>query len=215
MIPVKPAPEPKTFQRSVREPGLRFLAKHPQPSDREWRKHAYWQLALGDMRRLYHCICAYSAHYIAPDTGVSSVDHFISKSNSPRDAYEWSNYRLAASRLNARKARRRVLDPFTILPGTFAIHFPSLQVVPGPLCDLNESLRTLVLQSCAILGLNDEATCITNRQQYVGHYCSGNFTFQLLRRHAPFLAFEIERAGLGDLERIRSMMSWPFELDDL
>ena len=211
MIPVAPAAEPATFHEKVREPGRRFLAKKPQPSTKEWARNACWTCCISDLMRSYHCICAYSCHRIAPDTGAPSVDHFVPKSESPQDAYEWLNYRLAAARLNTRKGRRKVLDPFTIQPGTFAIHFPSLQVIPGPACQDEPELANQVRESCRILGLNDETTCIANRQEYVWMYCAEQMKFQMLQEHAPFLAGEMENAGLADLQAMRAKMRWPFE----
>lgn len=161
--------------------------------------------------RSYQCICAYSCHRIERVTGCPCVDHFVPKSESAQDAYEWLNYRLAAARLNTRKGRRKVLDPFTIRPGTFAIDFPSLQVVPGPACQEDPELARQVRESCQILGLNDEATCIANRQEYIWQYCAEQMTFLMLREYAPFLACEMENAGLADLQEMRAKMHWPFE----
>jgi len=215
MIPVSPAAEPENFNERVRVRGNRFLRTNPNPSKEEWGKHSYWQDVLIDLWLRYHKVCAYSCHFIAADTGVRSVDHFVSKHDDPVRAYEWSNYRLAASRLNARKGRKKILDPFEILPGTFGIHFPSLQVVPGPLCKADANLRSRVVQTCDILGLNDETTCVTNRQNYVETYCSGHCSFMYLRREAPFLAYELTAQGLVELEAIRSIMTWPFKVDEL
>lgn len=211
MIPVEPAAEPSTFHEEVREPGLLFLAKKCQPSRKEWARHAYWTRCLGDLMRSYHFICAYSCHRIERVTGYSSVDHFVPKTESPRDAYEWLNYRLAATRLNTRKWRWKVLDPFKIRPGTFALHFPSLQVVPGPACQEDPELESLVRDSCRILGLNDEATCIANRQEYIWLFCAEQWSFQALQEYAPFLAREMENAGLADLQAMRATVRWPFE----
>lgn len=211
MIPVVPAAEPATFHEKVREPGLRFLAKRPQPAKIEWKRHAYWTRCNDDLMRSYHCMCAYSCHRIERVTGCPSVDHFVPKTESPGDAYEWLNYRLAASRFNRLKGTKRVLDPFTIRPGTFALHFPSLQVVPGPACREDPELASLVRESCRILELNHEATCIANRQEYVWQFCAEQMAFQMLQEYAPFLAGEMENAGVAELQAMRATMRWPFE----
>jgi hypothetical protein len=214
MIPVSVAAEPQNFNERVRVRGNRFLRTNPSPSKEEWASHSYWQDVLRDLWLSYGKVCAYSCHYIAADTGARSVDHFVSKHEEPALAYEWSNYRLAASRLNARKGRKKILDPFRIYPGTFSIQFPSLQVVPGPLCKEDAVLKSWVVQTCDILGLNDETTCVTNRQNYVETYCSGHCSFMYLRREAPFLAHELTAQGLVELEAIRSIMTWPFKVDE-
>jgi hypothetical protein len=215
MIHVSLAAEPENFNERVRIPGNRFLRTNSSPSKEEWGSHSYWQDVLRDLWLSYDKVCAYSCHFIAADTGSRSVDHFVSKHDDPALAYEWSNYRLAASRLNARKGRKKILDPFKIFPGTFSIQFPSLQVVPGPLCKEDVDLRTWAIQTCDILGLNDETTCITNRQNYVETYCSGDCSFMYLRREAPFLAYELMMQGLVELDAIRPIMTWHFKGDDL
>ena len=55
----------------------------------------------------------------------------VAKSRRWDRVYEWSNYRLACSLMNARKGVASVLDPFEIEEGWFALELVDFQVVPG------------------------------------------------------------------------------------
>lgn len=62
-----------------------------------------------------------------------TTDHFLPKSTRPRDAYEWSNFRLCSHRVNGYKGDSiLVIDPFVVQPGWFVLDFPSCLVRPGP-----------------------------------------------------------------------------------
>ena len=192
MIPVAAAPEPASFDIKVRQPGLRFLARQSGAPD--WRRGSYWRLALPDLREAYLEICCYSAEWIPSTTGTSSVDHFEPLSARRDLAYEWSNFRHAAARLNARKRNvQGILDPFTIGANWFALDFPSLLIRPG--AALPDSRRGEFGVTVAVLLLNGE-TSISSRMRWVRGYCDGLFTFAYLKESAPFIASEIERQGL-------------------
>ena len=95
MIPVKPAPEPPDFDRTVRQPGLRAIAelvgKAPQrragkPFDQvadsrdmipAWSFPPYWREALDGLQAAYNRVCAYLCVRISTDP---SVDHYVAKS---------------------------------------------------------------------------------------------------------------------------------------
>lgn len=140
----------------------------------------------------YNKICAYTCWYL-PSPG--SVDHFKPKATYPDLAYEWSNYRLAAERVNNHKAdSTEVLDPFTIQDGWFALDFPSCLVVPGPA--MPADAETAVLKSIDILRLNDDDYLVEARCELMVHFSLGNVGLQFLRDHYPFLAIEIERQNL-------------------
>src|ERR1700722_20351165 len=94
MIRVIAQPEPQVFDEEVRRPGRRFLRKNPNPTSKEFASHSYWRSILSLLHEAYDGICAYSCHWIPYDTGADTVEHFQSKSNYPRRAYEWVNYRL-------------------------------------------------------------------------------------------------------------------------
>ena len=195
MIHVEPAPEPDVFEQRVRKPGKTFLALNPKPTAKEFEPHSYWRKILSELRDSYRSVCAYSCHFVPYDTGADTVEHFLPKVPHPADAYEWSNYRFVCSRLNGRKGKKEdVVDPFLVEDGWFQIEFPSLLVKPAP--DLDLGLKKRVVDSRDRIGLNDESTCLKQRQRYVRDYCTGNVSFALLERDAPFLAMEIRRQGL-------------------
>ena len=202
MIPVTPAPEPAGFDASVRQPGLRFLDRTPAPTS--WRHRDYWTAAIPALRTAYNSTCCYSAEWIPSVTGNSSVDHFVPRIARPDLAYEWSNFRLAAARLNARKGTTQgILDPFEIGDEWFALDFPSLQVKRGDaLPPQFEAAFDLTVRT---LRLNDEIS-VDSRMRWVRSYCEYRYTFDYLLESAPFVARELQRQGLT--ETIREMMGF-------
>ena len=195
LIRIERAPEPVNFDTLVRQPGLRYLVKKPHPSVKEWNTHAYWRRILPDLHDSYHGICAYSCHWIPYDTGADTVEHFHSKSATPREAYEWRNYRLVCGTLNGRKGDYDdVLDPFDIEPFTFILDFPSLLIKPNPTLDLDLSVR--VEETVKRLGLNDEGTCLKSRVDWLKNYCQGAISASYLERKAPFIMMELRRQNL-------------------
>lgn len=202
MIHVSLADEPADFDRSVRSPGCKFLGACPRPSSRAFNNHPYWRRALPHLRKSYGDICAYSCHWIAPDTGAASVEHFVPKSSCPKLAYEWDNFRLVCGRFNSRKGDHRdVLDPFRLQNGMFAIVFPGLLVAPAK--RLGGDLRDKACRTIERLNLNDEIS-ISARMAYVKDYCAGHINADFMKRHAPFLFREINRQNM--MEKIRVVM---------
>lgn len=202
MIHIERREEPPYFEERVRRRGLRFLARVPHPSSEQLQARNYWKECAKDLHRLYSGICAYSCHWIAYDTGWRTIEHFLPKVEYPHLAYEWSNYRLVCGVLNGRKSDNGILDPFEIDNGWFVMDFPSLLVRPSP--ELDDDLYEEVLNTCTIIGLNDEDTCMKSRAKYIENYCKGNCNFQYLKSEAPFIAAELERQNL--IERIREIM---------
>ena len=211
MIPVTPAPEPATFDSKVRQPGLRAIAElagaqpdPPRTAGRPYKKIAasrdkippdmfppYWRKVRDDLMESYYQICAYLCLRINGSTGVPSVDHAIAKSQRWDLVYEWSNYRLACLRMNARKgAAACVLDPFDVKEGWFALELVELQVVPGS--GLSDEVIGAVEDTIERLRLNDH-TCCENRKEYAEAYRKGDVSFCYLTRHAPFVARELRR----------------------
>ena len=129
MIPVVPPPEPQEFDKRVRQPGLAWLVTNPtkttlRPYWTEWGD-CIIRLATG-----FQYLCAYTAMYI-PCEGAT-IDHFISQSTDRFQAYEWSNHRYAAFRINSSKnASNQFLDPFKIQDGWFEVILPSLLIGSG------------------------------------------------------------------------------------
>jgi hypothetical protein len=127
---------------------------------------------------------------------------FKDKKTYPQDAYKWANYRLVCGTLNGRKGVQKVLDPFCIGDGWFALDFPSLLVQPGT--HISPSIRKQVEDTIEILGLNDEGTCLQARVNWLRDYIQVPFPFPYLERRAPFLACELKRQDL--IEKIREIM---------
>ena len=211
MIPVTPAPEPAAFDGKVRQPGLRAIAElageQPDPPRTAGQPCApvavsrdeipadkfptYWREMRDDLMESYHQICAYLCLYISQGTGAPSVDHVVAKSRRWDQVYEWSNYRLACSLMNARKgAAACVLDPFEIREGWFALELVLFQVRPGD--GLSDELTRAVENTIEHLRLND-STCCGAREDYAEDYWKGEISFCYLMRHAPFVARELRR----------------------
>ena len=139
----------------------------------------------------YHQICAYLCIRIHRLTGAPSVDHAIPKSMRWDQVYEWSNYRLACSRMNTRKgAAADVLDPFEIEEGWFALELVGFQVLPGD--GLSDEVTGAVANTIERLRLNDFACCGV-REEYAERYWNGGISFRHLMQHAPFVARELQR----------------------
>jgi hypothetical protein len=104
--------------------------------------------------------------------------------------------------LNARKwTFQDVLDPFTIQPGWFILHFPSLYVKADPSLDLH--IQQKVISTIDRLKLNDEDSCVQSRESWLIPFCRGQYPFTFLQEKAPFIAYELERQDLVD--KISSM----------
>ncbi len=197
MIRVEAQSEPVSFHAQVRKPGRQFLKQHPAPTAKQWKARAYWTRILRDLHDAYRGICAYSCHWIPYDTGHDTVEHFRPKSRFPKEAYEWSNYRLVCGTLNGRKGTHvDVIDPFSVQNGWFVLDFPSLLVKPSH--ELSQADAGRVLRTIGRLRLNDEGTCLAARLRFVKDYCEHRINFAYLEDDAPFIAREIRRQGLVD-----------------
>jgi len=212
MIPVKPAPEPKHFDRKVRQRGLSAIAElvgEPLPIKRAGRRRKqiakdreeiptkcfppFWREALDDMMKAYDQICAYMAIYIERVTGAATVDHMIPRSVEWKQVYEWDNYRLACSLMNARKNDAiSVLDPFRIKVGWFELELVGFQLKPADA--LASHIENRVKRTITRLRLNDR-DCRAARESYALDYWSGEIPFSRLSRRAPFIARELQRQG--------------------
>ncbi len=211
MIPVARAAQPNDFDAKVRQPGLRAIAEmvgkaspYPRKAGRGFPKIAaaedeipsdafppFWTAALDDLMVAYHETCAYSCFRIHPVTGARAVDHFVPKSRSWRRVYEWSNYRLCAARMNARKGDfRGVLDPFEVREGWFHLELLGFQVVPNP--KLPAPTRAKIQATIDRLGLNDFAR---DREADAERYWDGSVRLGDLKRESPFVAYELHRQG--------------------
>ena len=198
MIRVIPAPEPETFDEAVRQPGLRALDRL---ADRHYAGSKavipagdfppYWRRSLNDLLESYHRICSYLCLYIPRGTGARSVDHMVARSLAWEHAYEWRNYRLACSLMNARKGDAvSVLDPFEVEDGWFALELVAFQVLPAH--GLADQIAATVEDTITRLRLNDDECCGA-REEYAEQYWREAITIDHLKRHAPFVASELRR----------------------
>ncbi|MFM0085062.1 hypothetical protein P0D72_40360 [Paraburkholderia sediminicola] len=217
MIPVEKKDAPNDFDSRVRQKGLYAIAElvgelpekrrrgPPRKSVAVSRDEIpadkfppYWRDVLPDMALAYGRMCAYLALYIEHATGSPSVDHVVPKSKKWDQVYEWDNYRLACSLINAKKNNLDIaLDPFSLSPNMFAIEFVEFQIKPGPAAVGNNLSK--VLSTIEDLGLNMEECCKA-RREYVVNYELGpgsrGIDLSYLTARAPFIASELRRQGL-------------------
>jgi 5-methylcytosine-specific restriction endonuclease McrA len=224
VIPVQLAAEPPAFDATVRVPGNRALYEmtgRPVPEAYKrtrGRKHAqrkdangklitdpaelpakvlpdYWTSALDDLASAYAHICAFTCFRIHEVTGARSVDHMVPKSVAHDRAYEWDNYRLACSAVNARKNDRvMLLDPFDVAPGWFELEFAGGQVLPGAAVRDDVGLTTWLWAVIDLLALN-QPSHRNRRLADVRLYRDRHIDFAHLAWTSPFVARELQRQG--------------------
>ncbi|MBF0101462.1 MAG: hypothetical protein HQK77_11190 [Desulfobacterales bacterium] len=198
MIHVNAQPEPAAFDADVRQKGIAFLKRKNivfnQPVPVKIKIEPYWRACLDDLYSSYHGKCAYLAVFFERVTGGGSVDHFIAKSKRSDLSYEWSNYRLACSKMNSQKHEYDdVLDPFEIKDGWFHLEIVSGRIYPNPNLDICQN--NLVQATIDRLGLDDER----NREMRARHYQEYRerlYTDVFLQRRSPFVYAEAARQGL-------------------
>lgn len=212
MIPVRPAPEPESFERLVRQKGLAAVAeltgapaakrRGPPRSKRYSRPEDIpsddlpdtWKQALPELRTRYRETCAYTAMFICDVTGAESVDHWIPKSQQWRLAYEWSNLRFCASRINAKKGTRTgLVDPFLVGEEWFALNLLAGEVLVGPKAPKAQLAAIERTISPEGLDLNRQVFC-DRRGQHIEDYLRGMPLWHL-EQHSPFVARELRRQG--------------------
>lgn len=197
MIPVAPQPEPTGFDHRVRQPGLRWMQKKgidiAQPLPSGTVLESYWRECLPELYHAYGGVCAFVSIHIPRTTGARSVEHFVAKSPEPSQAYEWSNFRLACSKMNARKnIFDDVLDPFTLSPDTFQLNLFDGAIRVNP--ELSANDQRAAQTTIDRLGLDDE-DCREDRREYFDDYCN-NRDEAVLKRKAPFVWYEAKRQNL-------------------
>ena len=185
MRPSRLKPEPAAFDAQVRQPGLAWLGSNPTG-----RPKSYWTACAGDLADAFDCLCAYSAMFCEEDG--AEVDHFHPTSTHRNLAYEWSNYRHAAAKLNRRKLARQVLDPFTIGVGWFAIRAPDLHAYVTDACPVAH--RQEANDYLDILSLRRGPAALRQRQRRLRDYFAQP-DLAWLDRTAPLLAEAIRTAA--------------------
>lgn len=191
MIPIELQPEPDDFIDRVYSIGMQFLSQVPHPASNQWKGREYWRRVLPDMRKAYGGVCAYSAHWIPYSTGNYSIDHFVPKSQQPALAYEWSNFRYVSARFNSRKGTRTIIDPVGLSPDWFIIDFSSFFIHPNP--DLSLEQKQVVDETITRLKLNIDDDLVVERQAWFFAYQKDEISFDHLNKHAPFIAYEVQR----------------------
>jgi len=198
VIPIKPQPEPSHFNEKVRQPGKAFLEVTTCPTGKDWDKKNLWKHIERDLYDAYDGICAYSCTWISRATSSSNVEHFKPKSKYPKQAYEWGNYRLVCWKMNKNKgAQEDVLDPFTLQEGWFMLDFSSLLIFPKD--DLAAHETMLVKKTLLRLKLNQDEDVIEDRKKWLVEYILEEIPFTYLVKKAPFLAYELKRQRLDDV----------------
>ncbi|MDQ3265691.1 MAG: hypothetical protein M3Y59_18875 [Myxococcota bacterium] len=204
MIPVSPQPEPASFAKDVRTPGTKWLIAKGLHSSAPLRPKTkappHWRECLKDLHRSYGGVCAYLAIYLERCTGGVSVDHFVAKSKRGDQTYEWANYRLACTTMNARKRDfSSVLDPFTLAPGTFRLELVTGRIYADP--SLSGPQKTSAEVTIKRLGLDDAGNREMRARRFTEYLelrgtAPTTALREQLRRYCPFIHSEASRQGL-------------------
>ncbi len=208
MIQVLLAAEPVGFDVNVRQKGLSAIdemvgrkprltrpgRKRPKIAQREQDIPAdkfppFWRDSLDDLLASYDRRCAFLALYLEHATGNPSVDHMLPKSKCWDQVYEWSNYRLCAATINARKSDLTgIVDPVDCRSGWFAMDLVGFQIIAGDRAPGNKAAEIN-----ATLELVNARDCCRAREEYVANYLAGEIPLSYLERRAPFIAAELRR----------------------
>jgi hypothetical protein len=211
MIPVQLAPEPPDFDERVRRPGLGAIAElvgeGPTVRRRGPKRKVvvqrredlrpehfppFWREATESLLSAYGRMCAYAALYIERITGSATVDHWAPQSIAWDRVYEWDNYRLACSLMNANKRDfGDVIDPFEVKEGMFALDLVKLKAIPGPDAGPREAEVIATIKRLGLDG-SDYSEALAD---YYHDYLEGHISLGRLQKRAPFLARELRRQG--------------------
>jgi hypothetical protein len=186
VIRVERAPEPSDFDARVRKPGNVWLARGKMEG-----MPSYWRRAARHLRKAFQDRCGYSAMWLS---SPGTVDHFVSRDEDRRLAYEWGNFRYAAAWINSCKADLRadqILDPFEIGDDWFEIILPSCQMIMTERCP--PEFRARAHNMLVRLRLGHDEDVVSYRQEWYQMYCDGELTLEGLDRKAPLLARAIRK----------------------
>lgn len=186
MIPVRRVTEPATFDRDARQPGIAWLAAHPDAA----KPRDLWSPFKNDLCDGFGKLCGYAA--MRDPTG-GTVDHYLSFRSRRDLAYEWSNYRFASSTMNSikRNADDAVLDPYEVGNGWFEIILPSLQLRVTEQVPLEHRARAE--ETLVRLKLRDDERLLRWRQSWYELYEAGAMTIEGLERVAPLIAAAVRK----------------------
>lgn len=196
MLRINLAPEPAHFDERVRQKGLRWLKDKGislnSPCPKGTKLPDYWRGSLRDLYDAYEGHCSYSGLRFELAPGGITVDHYVPKSKLVGRAYDWDNYRLACSRLNAKKGvHADVLDPFEIENGWFQLNLFSGRISANR--DLDSESFSNVEHTIDRLDLNMPYFCEL-RKDIIAEY--GVYKVRnILRRRSLYIDYEMERQG--------------------
>lgn len=179
---VEQADEPKTFDAKCRQPGKKWLSEHPGGDP---HKKPLWRPFHDELREAFHERCGFLGLWIPCGT----VDHWVSVSNRPELAYEWSNYRYVAGEINSAKKPAwdgKLLDPFEIDGDWFEILLPSMQLVL--VADVSQEVRSRAAFTLKKLHLCDGEVAVRLRREWFSMYESGDLSLRGLYKMAPLVA---------------------------
>ena len=187
MIRVERAEEPPDFDAKVRKPGQAWLSRN----DEKKGTPDSWRQARTDLRWAFNDRCGYTAMWLS---SPGTVDHFVSRDEDRRLAYEWSNLRYAAAWINSSKSALRadqVLDPFEIGDDWFEVILPSCQMIMTERCPSEFHERAKNMLGRLRLGHHEDIVSI--RQEWYQMYSEGELTLEGLEKKAPLVARAVRK----------------------
>jgi len=203
-------PTPRGFVANVFSPGRRWLDANPHviPIKPLWRE-AYLtdgRTCRETLAERYHHICAYSLFRVRVSF---DVDHYRPIADCRKLAYCWLNYRLADSRVNARKHTVELPDPFKVGINACSLNFEKEAIIevdktqPGWEC-LEKAVTTLRLNIGALKTGRYEAYTL-----YLSEDPQERIGVIPLSKNYPFVAYEMLKQGRlkkGDEDKCRDIL---------
>lgn len=192
MIPVpNPIAEPQDFDDQCRRPGLQWLRKNPASQ----KFPAYWTQFQPMLAEAFKDRCGWWAMRIED----GDVDHYLSKKNHRRRAYQWKNYRYIAGTVNSSKRNLddAILDPFEICTGWFEVELPSMQL--RTTASLPPGLQTKAAFTLRKLQLVNGLKVRRNRKRWYDDYKkhledpSKGISLGALEEYAPLVAQAVKK----------------------
>ena len=189
MIRFDRIPEPPNFDTRARQPGLKWIRNHPEAK----RPPPYWRPFKPELAAGFKQLCAYTAMY----EPVGTVDHFVSIDADKSLAYEWNNYRFAASWVNSSKQTAdAILDPFEVEDDWFEILLPSLPLVLSD--NIPPEHQARAAYTLERLHLRDDERVLRQRREWYRMYQTGELGLEGLGKKAPLIARAVDKQAKAD-----------------
>ncbi|OYW74058.1 MAG: hypothetical protein B7Z37_19290 [Verrucomicrobia bacterium 12-59-8] len=192
MIPVSnPIAEPQGFDDQCRRPGLKWLRGNRNSQ----RFPAHWTRFQPALAEAFKDRCGWWAMRIAD----GDVDHYLSKKNHRRRAYQWKNYRYIAGTVNSSKGNHdeAILDPFQVGVDWFEIDLPSMQLKPT--ANVPPNLKAKVQFTLKQLKLVNGLKVRRNRKRWYEDYKKHladpgkGISIGALEEYAPLIAQAVKK----------------------